>query len=173
MTRARVMGSTSRPPRERGVHMRNNPVSYSASRTGRDRRRSRSASPLCSRITGAMRRAASMSVVSTLIFIVSSSMLARLVLIWKACEHANIAAAAHPSEAVGTLAGAGFQELPVGGDDIDRQERVTAQTVRAHDPAGGSLATCPRLVIPCTPGDAPCGACGARCRVDRHARHEA
>src|SRR5215510_4979009 len=66
------MGSTSRPPRERGVHMRNNPVSYSASRTGRDRRRSRSASPLCSRITGAMRRAASMSVVSALVFIASS-----------------------------------------------------------------------------------------------------
>src|SRR5262245_16785221 len=72
MTRARVMGSTSRPPRERGVNMRNNPVSYSASRTGRDRRRSRSASPLCSRITGARHRAASMSVVSALVFIASS-----------------------------------------------------------------------------------------------------
>src|SRR5215216_3338786 len=38
------MGATSRPPSERGVNMRNNPVSYNASRTGRDRRRSRSAS---------------------------------------------------------------------------------------------------------------------------------
>src|SRR5262245_12556810 len=66
------MGSTSRPPRERGVNMRNNPVSYSASRTGRERWRSRSASPLCSRITGAMRRAASMNVVSALVFIASS-----------------------------------------------------------------------------------------------------
>src|SRR5215475_11098772 len=171
MTRARVMGSTSRPPRERGVHMRNNPVSYNASRTGRDRRRSRSASPLCSRITGAMRRAASMSVVSALVFIASSSMRARLMFIWKACHHAKIAAAAHSPEAVGILAGAGFQELPVGGDDIDRQELVTAQTVRAHDPAGGSLAKCPRLAIAFAPGDAPFGACGARCGIDMHARH--
>ena len=73
-----------------------------------------------------------MSVVSALVFISSSYMLARLMFIWKACHHAKIAAAAHPSEAVGILApSAGFQELPVGGDDIDRQELVTAQTVRA------------------------------------------
>jgi hypothetical protein len=43
-------------------------------------------------------------------------MLARLMCIWKACHHANIAAAAHPSEAVGMLAGAGFQELSVVGN---------------------------------------------------------
>jgi hypothetical protein len=52
--------------------MRNNPASYNAARTGRDRRRSRSASSLCSWITGAICRAASMSVVSPLMCISSS-----------------------------------------------------------------------------------------------------
>ncbi len=66
--RARVMGSASRPPRERGVNMRNNPDSCNTSGTGRDRRRSRSVSSLCSCITGAIRRAASIRVVSGLNF---------------------------------------------------------------------------------------------------------
>jgi hypothetical protein len=74
-----------------------------------------------------MRRAASMSVISALVFISSSYMLARLMFIWKACRHAKIAAAAHPSEEVGILAGAGFQELPVGSDDIDRLTTNLAQ----------------------------------------------
>ena len=81
--------------------------------------------------------------------------------IWKACHHAKIAAAVHPSEAVGMLAGTGFQELLVGGANIDRPELVTDQTVRAYDPAGGSPAKCPRPVIACPLGDTPFGACGA------------
>jgi hypothetical protein len=42
-------------------------------------------------------------------------MLARLMFIWKACHHAKIATAA------------GFQELPVGGDDINRLTANLAQ----------------------------------------------
>jgi hypothetical protein len=59
-------------------------------------------------------------------------MLARLMCIWKAYHHANIAAAAHPSAAVGILAGAGFQELPVGG--VDKTSH------RFHNEAGIILA---------------------------------
>lgn len=56
-----MRGSASNPPRDRGVNIRKRPASYNASKTGRERRRSRSASSLCSRMIGAISRAASMS----------------------------------------------------------------------------------------------------------------
>src|SRR5262245_59994727 len=58
------MGSVSNPPRDRGVDIRRRPVWRNAFRTGRDRRRSRSASGLYFWMIGAMSRAASMSDVS-------------------------------------------------------------------------------------------------------------
>src|SRR5262245_50646421 len=63
-TRARVTGSVSNPPSERGVVIRRRPVSRSAFRTGCDSRRSRSASSLCARMIGAILRAASSREVS-------------------------------------------------------------------------------------------------------------
>ena len=59
-----MTGSVSSPPSERGVVIHRRPVSRSASRTGWDRRRSRSASWLCSRKIGAISRAMSMRDVS-------------------------------------------------------------------------------------------------------------
>ena len=59
-----MTGSVSNPPSERGVLIRRRPVSRSAFKTGWDRRRSRSASSLCSSMIGAISRAASISDVS-------------------------------------------------------------------------------------------------------------
>ena len=59
-----MTGSVSNPPRDRGVIIRRRPVPRSASKTGRDRRRSRSASWLYSRMIAAISRAASISEVS-------------------------------------------------------------------------------------------------------------
>ena len=56
-TRATVRGSTSRPPRERGVNMRKSPAARMASSTGGASRRSRSAASACARMTGSSARA--------------------------------------------------------------------------------------------------------------------
>src|SRR6266446_563641 len=72
ITRAQVSGSTSRPPRDRGVNIRKKPASARASKAGLENRPRCSASWLCARIIGAMRCAASSSVWSTVMLMVSS-----------------------------------------------------------------------------------------------------
>jgi hypothetical protein len=67
-------------------------------------------------------------------------MLARLMFIWKACHHANIAAAAHPSEAVGMRTGAGFAVAMWKRRGSPPSVKVDKTPHRFHNEAGTILA---------------------------------